>query len=301
MRMRRQYLICLTGALLALFSGCVPTGPGVTPSPMPTTASGITSPPVPPTVTPSLVLPTRTPLPTKTPTPTPRPWFVNEREYAFLRELLETNGGCELPCWWGITLGETTWEEAKERLITPGLHRAIPHPALAYDYCYDITLRPREGIIQTIHIQAEVFPSTRSERFARDWRRYSLDQVLTRYGMPSQVMLELWPNPPGPYYPYRLFIFYDHLGILIGYTGSAVPGEPLRVCPRFEEMEILDLWLQSPERGVSLLELADLDPLEEAQMLPLEDATGMDVSTFYETFRQAGTAVCLESPAEVWP
>lgn len=29
-----------------------------------------------------------------------------------IRHLFDENGGCALPCWWGIEPGKTTWEEA---------------------------------------------------------------------------------------------------------------------------------------------------------------------------------------------
>lgn len=253
---------------------------------------------------PSPVPPTTTPLPTQaspSPTFTPYPTLTAEERYAFVREMLKTNAGCELPCWWGVVPGETDWHTVLNRFRAVGFAFDIPHPTRPYDYLLDLSFDHQNSVVQSIQVTSYISPGDKSERFAQDWHRYSLDQVLTRYGEPSQVMLELWPNPPEPYYPYRLFVFYEERGILIAYEGPAIPGETLQVCPKFEQVTHLRLWLQSPGQERSLLELADLDPLEQAQMLPLEEATGMDVQTFYETFRQAGTTTCLESPAEVWP
>jgi len=216
--------------------------------------------------------------------------------------MLETNDGCELPCWWGIVPGRSEWQAVLNRFIAyGGFAFEIPHPTRSYDYMLDLSLDHQNGVVQSIHVMSFITPGGKSDHFSQDWHRYSLDQVLTRYGQPSQVMLKLSPNPPGPYYPYSLFVFYDHLGILIRYSGSAIPGEPFRICPKLEEVEHLNLWLQPPGEGPSLLELANLDRAVLAQMLPLEQATGMDIQTFYETFREAEAAVCLESPAEVWP
>lgn len=292
--------------------------PLLTPSPTPTLLS--TTPAHLPTPSPSVpasAIPSSTYAPPSL-TPPPHPAPISKEERAFVREMLATNGGCELPCWWGITPGADRWSDVQDRLgLSPEqgwlwpdgarLHEIIygdlmyPPPP-PYGYYIHIDFIERNEIVQSIHVSAEVVQRTTPERFATDWRRYSLDQVLTRYGEPSQVMLELWPNPPEPYYPYRLFLFYEERGFLIRYEGPAIPGETLEVCPDFKQVTRLDLWLQSPLEKRPLLELAySVDPYERAQMLPLEEATGMDVRTFYETFQRAGATVCLKSPAEVWP
>lgn len=307
-------------------AGCVsppssPTAPTSQPSEMP-----LPSPALPlatRALLPSPASNTATPSPTHTPTsptPTPRPTLAAEEERAFVREMLATNGGCELPCWWGITPGKSQWADVQDRLgLYPGrgilrswpdgVSFGITYGDLKYPspppYGYYISIgffMDHGEVVRSITVEGEVIQRTTPERFAQDWHRYSLDQVLRRYGKPSQVMLELWPNPPEPYYPYRLFLFYEELGILIEYEGPAIPGKTfLQVCPVFEQVTSLRLWLQSPKQESSLLQLADLDPLELAQMLPLEKATGMDVQTFYKTFKEARAGVCLESPADVWP
>lgn len=284
--------LCLTECSVSSF----PSGGTLsvaTPTPL---SSGVPSPsPQPPTCTP-------TPSPIVPPTFTLRPTLTADERQALVREMLETNGGCELPCWWGVTPSQADWQIVKNRFTGyGGFVFEIPHPTRPYDYYLKMSFDHQDGIVRSIRVIGYIFPGGKSERFAQDWHRYSLDQVLTRYGEPSQVMLEFWPNPPGPYYPYGLFVFYDHKGVLIEYGGSAIPGEPFRICPQVEGVEYLRLWLRSPGEGPALLDLADLDPVERAQMLPLEKATGMDVETFYKTFKEPDTKICLESPAEVWP
>jgi hypothetical protein len=40
----------------------------------------------------------------------------SEEAQKLVQKLLENNGGCKLPCWWGITPGKTTWAEARQIL-----------------------------------------------------------------------------------------------------------------------------------------------------------------------------------------
>jgi len=235
--------------------------------------------------------------------------------------MLETNGGCELPCWWGITPGETIWQAVKDQF---GLYYGrgdtqpdgtVYHygptyglsPGRIFDYYIEHTFVERDGIVQSIEVIGSVVKGDPdlgggSSHFAQDWRCYSLDQVLTRYGEPSQVRISFVPPIALGAFPYyNLALVYDHLGFFVSYEGLAVY-EPsvMRVCPRLEEVTLVFLQLQVPRPNESVL-----GPQEEYPFPTLEEATGMNVETFYgtfyETFRNVDSNVCLESPAEMWP
>lgn len=299
-----QYAFVLV--LLMFLVGCNTPVTPITPSTAMTTPSKTTMAPtvVLDTPPPNPVLATTTPSPTCTLAPsTVTPWptlAANERQQ-FAREMLATNDGCELPCWWGTMPGQTDWQTVRNRFIAiGGFVFEMPHPQRLFDYYIDLSFEHNNGVVQSVQVTSGTALGYSSVHFAQDWHRYSLDQVLTRYGKPSQVMLELWPNPPVPNYPYKLFVFYDHLGILIEYEGEAIRGEPFRVCPVFEQVTSIRLWLQSPGSSTSLLQLANLDSLEVAQMLPLEKATGVSLETFHQTFKDAKARTCLKSPSNVW-
>lgn len=71
------------------------------------------------TATPSRT-PTKTPTITATvtiePMPTPLP-TLNSREASLaVQKLLLENGNCQLPCWWGIVPGKTSWENTRKFL-----------------------------------------------------------------------------------------------------------------------------------------------------------------------------------------
>ena len=95
--------------------GCVPQA---IPTPTLATISSATEP---------MSIPTATtmPPPTNTPiiTPTSIPKLTGEQEDQFLEKILETNGDCELPCWWGnaIVPGKTTFENAEWFFYSEGI------------------------------------------------------------------------------------------------------------------------------------------------------------------------------------
>ncbi len=64
------------------------------------------------------LLSTTVPNPTPNLTWTPLPTLDKETSSRKITELMETNEGCELPCFWGIVPGQTTWQGAQQKLET---------------------------------------------------------------------------------------------------------------------------------------------------------------------------------------
>jgi len=52
---------------------------------------------------------------------------------------------------------------------------------------------PCYGVVKAVDVDRASRSGGASEQFAQDWARYSIDQVLTRYGEPSQVRLSCVP------------------------------------------------------------------------------------------------------------
>lgn len=283
-------LVCLAGCSVPSPAPAETSLPTITPSSttrvFPTLelpAQTLAAPSPTPTVTSS-----PTPHPTRTPRPTPRPTLTAAEKYAYVKEMLTTNAGCELPCWWGITPGESNWQEAMDQL--PGLN--FQFWFLEEDrYDVHLDLAKAKEVVESINVSGYC-PHSMNEcdLFAQDWSGYSLNYVLSHYGLPSRVriVLALPIDSGGPTY-YILYVFYDNLGISITYMGSAVKqGEVLRTCFSFD---YITLWLQSTESSIPLEQT--IDPDEWYYTVPLEEATGMSLEEFYETFRHPGA--CLEA------
>ncbi len=300
--------MCLVGCSAALLSP-----DDTSPSAIPTFSPIVVSPQSSPepqicTPTPGPVPATHTPCPTQTPMPTLVPTLTADEERAFVVEMLETNGGCELPCWWGVTPGETTWQAVKDQFGLYYGHGDTRSDGTVYHYGPTYGLSPertwnyyiahtfveRDGIVQSIQVMSEVNRNAQAGHSAQDWHHYSLDQILAHYGQPSQVWIAFVPVieiGSSPYYDITLV--YEHFGFRILYSGAAVQDDAvMRTCLRFEQVTRILLNLQTSPMEPTMLE---------GHWLSLEEATGMDVETFYRTFRNANSDVCLESPAEMWP
>ena len=185
--------------------------------------------------------PTATPRPTRTPTsipaetPTPFPTLEPEEKLDFILEMLETNGGCQLPCWWGVTPGETRWEQVEESFTERGvilgqrgwLDLDYLDPEVGYRFqTLDVRFQQEAGLVRSISIETDYHYLLAQQDFSWVWQRYTLESILSRYGVPSQVYLDLvryagdWS--PGLRQYYDLWIVYDSLGIAVRYPGMLI-------------------------------------------------------------------------------
>jgi hypothetical protein len=104
---------------------------------------------------------------------------------------------------------------------------------------------------------------------------------------------------------YTVDLFYQNKGILIEYS----TGNPLQEIERklqncmIKDMATPFIHLWSPEaENLSFQDAKKfIDTTNLPEPKPLLEAAGMDTKTFYETFKNPATDVCLETPKDLWP
>lgn len=233
---------------------------------------------------------------------TPRPTLTENEAKRLVRELLEDNAGCRLPCWWGITPGKTTWAEARHFLESfavyvgeTGIVR-VPLPSPYGDAAYmEQEYFINDGIVEYIHVYNYNLASN-----------YYLPKFLETYGEPSEIWIQAFSQAEIGQWNFTFDLFYIDKGILIEY-GVATPigdvevNNKLRNCLKGADSPFIYLW--APEKQISFDEAKRkfLDTRWLPEPKPLLDATGMDVKTFYETFKNPNTDACLETPKDLWP
>lgn len=226
------------------------------PSPIPPTEAA-TKPPTQsvPTAT-STRKPTLTPSPTKTtPTPVPYPTFdvasstlSEETATQNLIELLETNGDCELPCWWGMTPGETHTDSIETVFVPLGFDWYRDYEELKDNTPYKAStyLVSEDNVIQSIQVYGGVAEETYDHNEA--WRPYAIPQVIESLGMPDDIYVYYpFRFDPGGMQAYRLFFYYHDLGVEIDYLGKASLVDEkagwARACPNILETDEINLFL----------------------------------------------------------
>ena len=242
--------------------------------------------------------------PAITPTPAPIPTFTAQKLREYALEMLRNNGGCDLPCWWGITPGTTKLEVVKERLggafVGDRVRRIdgtwnhsayfVRAPASLEGYHFTLGFIERDEIIRAIEVKVNISEVVEPRHFAQDWQRFSLDQVLLQYGEPTHVQLSAKP-PLEPDAPpsYLMWIVYENHGFWILYAGRpGYDGVGMRICPSLAAVNWVEMWLQSQEFPSPVFQP---DPLSSSRSL--EEATGMSLEDFYNTFKNAW--MCLET------
>ena len=247
------------------------------------------------------VTPTHLPSPTPTKplataTITPFPTLSIEREEMILSELMQTNGGCDLPCWWGVTPGSTTVHTAKDMFISWGISWNDGYVAIG---------RPRhigvysEFIVEDNIVQQIVADGTRDRydltyRFTEIWQHYMVVDVLERFGMPSHIFL----TPPvfaeaGVPNEYQLLLYFAPSDVKLSYIIAAehLDGGNNRICSDFEDVQSIYLRLYAP--GELREDEASLQSSLENSIL-WETATGLSLEEFYEMFKDEDIINCIE-------
>lgn len=274
------------------------------------------------TPTPTLGVATPTPSPTHTPTKpptlTPLPTLTQKERDAQILQLLQTNGGCSLPCWWGISPGTTAWDTARQLFVSMGSkvpsqsHRdgsieyEIGFDLLESDMSVGIRILQRGGLIESIKVMSEDYMEP--VVFQSNWELYSLKQVLAAYGEPSRIWIQLAAGPIRPESTtigYGLWLFYDQLGFLIQYGGTGLKVQPIyHVCPATQVqagMVDIQLVLRAAENDIPLETLAGVTTEWLPYLIPIEEASGMSVTEFYTLFLTENDMPCFDTPRNLWP
>ncbi|MCG2783909.1 MAG: hypothetical protein L6461_02275 [Anaerolineae bacterium] len=223
-----------------------------------------------------------------------------------LIELFSTNGGCDLPCWWGISLGDSLQKVAE---LAPVIGKPLRPDGALYYYTlsldnlnladFDINYYVDENmIVQEMEINL-VEPSRFKDFHIAFNEQLSLSGLLRRYGKPSEVLLLAEPlgglNTPREY---ALFVIYDTQGFGVVYTGLVHAENPIQICSITVEdyhLKRIFLYLQEPRKKIEQLNrfyLHDLKPLESVALMSLDD--------FYEHFSLPDNSKCIETFAEKW-
>jgi hypothetical protein len=323
-------LLCL------FFSGCSVPRPQPTVEVnilTPTLQSSLTSTPFPPTKT-FTKTPTPVPSSTVTPLPTPTPTLfstLNDPERIVkIEELIQTNGGCEFPCLWNITPGVTKWGEVrlllgplklnegldiyskKEMGIIP-FSQSYHNPSWLSDNGQIVSsfiFIPENKIVRFIEVGSQSngyydFP----KEYGDLWKMYSPQGLVTRYGVPSRVIIESNDRLYGDRgkVGYGLWIFYDQKGIMIRYDATVNYAATYHFCPEFDlegEVSRMDMYLQSPDDQTHLEERDDRWNFDRWDLYfvrnDFQTATGKTLEEFSEIFSQTDQPSCFDTPRSVW-
>lgn len=257
-----------------------------------------------PSYTATLPAPTSTLTLKPTFTSTIQPTVPLEEARATAVELLKTNGNCKFPCWFGMKLGETDWEEAKNYLLS----FASVHPARADFFEYYVyfplpqELQPKY-IFHSVHVQDGKVVEV---EFVSPSAFYGLSRMLNLYGVPSEIRI----RAEGYYMGlskegfYQLAVFYPKLGMMASFVGNMAKTNPLKICPLIAEKNSTAAFLLwNPAARKDFFQAGEEIRLEtrnsdiQADFKPLESVADIDIQTFYDRYKNPENVnVCFWVP-----
>lgn len=269
-----------------------------------------------PTVIPTkplLLTPTHVPTssPTLQITTTPFSTLVPQEQDAYLRNLIETNGGCRFPCIMGIEPGKTSWESLR-KIFDPisstkkGPYKWTLDNLANEDLIGNMFFHGSDKTINRIQLQYFFIPgggpSIHSSKFGPAMERYSIQKILADYGVPSRILL--FPQPQfeetGSRPSLEIVLFYDKLGFVVHYgfsSGITVLSPSVYfVCPDHESTDLFRLFFQASDDPAPLERMFEKESNDwlTNELQPLEKVTNLSVEDFYNLFVTSGGKKCFE-------
>jgi len=217
--------------------------------------------------------------------------------------LLRTNNGCDLPCWWGVIPNQTSWDDAKNFLkpFSTIYERQPPSEWFVYDVHSPLPIEFSDvSAVRTVYAtQQGIVKEIETGYF--DEQAYHLSSFLLKYGLPGQVFVSTYSSDyglPSNKVPLSVDLYYPERGINALYgTYASVEGEKIIGC--FSKSPSLFLWSPS-EHHRSIDYILGWDK----NRIPYEGikhATGIDVQEFHEVVAKLENEPCLETPTNLWP
>lgn len=290
-------------------------GPPSTPSPLPTAVVSPTDAPVAPDKEEPQQqneeegelldrnLPTSMPGPhNSTPTTTPAPTLSPDQEGHHLSTVLSNNSSCELPCWWGVTPGQTGEQEARDLFASQGIDDwtvsdhyrivGIGYPRMGNsDYFRDVIVRfwVEDNLIQYIGVEGS-YRRELNSLLVHDWQSYSPSEVLDQFGIPS--FIELTEVENSPYY--RLGLSYESLGIEISYIVpfKILENGKIEMCFNLQSVDFIGLSLYSPDKAKDVP--VGIIPNRLDSYISWETTTGLNKEDFQQLLENDGSQPCIE-------
>lgn len=255
-----------------------------------------------PTITPIQKTPTATS--TMVPIRTSQPIVSGAAADKIFQDWLTGSASCRFPCWAGVTPGKTTWDDARYKLRHILQRGGIPLKSrcrfgecdvwgwnfyLQNGESYDGVFFGKEGILYSIAIAG---------KYTSD---VDIKRLFEIYGQPSQIFVLAISDYGGDPPILETVIVFTNFNFVIRYTWQAkLEGINFVACgqPRQFALGIVAL----DENDWTIEEMAgDGRQYEREQpdiwrLEPIENVTGMTVTSFYEKVLQSKSGFCITTP-----
>ena len=267
--------------------------PTISPNSVKVTAIPITK-----TSHPALIADTPTSLPKSVSMPT----LPVAQAKAKIIELIKTNNGCNLPCWWGITPGHTSINDARSFLEPLSSQSNVDLSSGSFYFPFDDTR------LMDLNVTFDINNNLISEISVWDFdtTSYHLAKFLSVNGKPEQIWLSTNSEVSygtGNIVPFLLYLYYENSRMIVAYGigQGQVEGDFINGC--ITDSPSLHMW--ASEKVLSFLEAGHLVRLISSgnTYRNIDDATQgkLNADTFYQKFKNPNFDACFSTPKSLWP
>ena len=237
-----------------------------------------------------------------------------------LMRLLATNN-CEFPCLWGISPGIATINDVRNLsrysffsgryvnfsengghlfLRIPQTNDLLINVNLEIDIVDDIVDEMTfvtQLVRQTDNGYKDVFGE---QDYSDATKGYSISNVLTQYGPPSNVNIYTWQTVPmGDSWDFHILLFYPRNGFAVDYVTAVnkISGNNILGCPA---ITFFSFWFwDSSKKAVTFQSVLEKYHLQNSKQI--ETASALSVQEFYTLFKKSENDNCIETPRDIWP
>jgi hypothetical protein len=259
------------------------------------------------------------------PSSTPESTLLPKESKELFLSLMQTNGGCGLPCVWGITPGISEFDNVREFVARFGNgttdHYEIEGESfentnyIFFYFCDEENFLRRSYKFEQLGKPVEYLLLSAIERVGRpdhlleqEISYYKMANILTMYGKPAEVFIGPWWDDPhlvNEWLSFGVVLYYPERGFLIQYLFNQDKDEEFFIgCPDPVMQFFLTTWDYHQDK--SLEEVSSVQSEfyvfreDSAYYQPIEMAMDMTIDEFYEKYKDPETQTCLRAPRKNW-
>jgi hypothetical protein len=217
-----------------------------------------------------------------------------------IEEILKTNDGCQLPCWWGIEPGKTSLDNLIQNLSPYSGYLAVKNENTLGNAIIEMVFPVPEEISPiplTHRYRVEQNIITELEVMTGNIEAYHFMNLLRSLGEPKELWVDGYIDPSSNN-PFGIYLYYPDKGILAVFGVNGVLLEnTIKLCPGNQQSTLLVLWDSNDQK-----EFVDFtgDTHNLSFLQKEENLRQLFVGIDYD-FGKLETQECFETPKELWP
>jgi hypothetical protein len=241
-----------------------------------------------------------------TSTPTPAPTLLPEESQKKFQEWLQGSEECRLPCWAGITPGETTWEQARrmiERVLIVGNvyenHEYLGNSFNGFSWRFPFAYHEYVVDGSIIEKNSDVVTEI-SARIGTSEYQMPIDQIFSEYGLPERILIFAVQDVRDGFVEHWIILSYPNNNFIVRYYRMAsMKGDNFWSCGLIDYTDLRIVYELDPvwdnKTILTLLGLRYVEGESEffPRVYPLEDVTEFTLESFVDMFLNDPSA-CFE-------